>query len=152
MGRTCTTGGPATRNSFEVRPSAGRSLGSNARHGDRKACWSNDARASVGHGSMLLHPSPFARALLGFALVSFTRAANANDPLNSSDAPTNAEPATKRGARTEFNLVPIVGGSSDVGFGGGFFSELARMRPGYDPYFWSLESAGLVTFRGDGAG
>jgi len=40
--------------------------------------------------------------------------------------------------------VPVVGGSTDIGFGGGFFSGLTRNREGHDPYVWNLEAAGFV--------
>ena len=70
--------------------------------------------------------------------------ARAADPLNSSDEPaesTNAQP------HTELNLVPIAGGSSDIGLGGGFFGGLARIEKGREPYVFNLEAAGLVTFK-----
>ena len=73
--------------------------------------------------------------------------ARAADPLNSSDKPSTDEPASAQ-PHNELNFVPIVGGSSDVGIGGGFFGGLARLQKGYDPYVWNLEAAGIVTFKG----
>ena len=81
--------------------------------------------------------------LLAVALLALP--ARGADPLNSSDQPdesSNARP------HTELNLVPIAGGSSDIGIGGGFFGGLARIEKGREPYVYNLEAAGLVTFKG----
>jgi outer membrane protein assembly factor BamA len=43
--------------------------------------------------------------------------------------------------RTEFTPVPIVGGSSDIGFGGGAIASVARIAPGFDPYLYRFEFA-----------
>ncbi|HEX3851677.1 MAG TPA: BamA/TamA family outer membrane protein [Polyangiaceae bacterium] len=48
---------------------------------------------------------------------------------------------------TETNLVPVLGGSTDLGFGGGYFAGIARMKKGMDPYVWNIDSSGLVTFK-----
>ena len=74
-------------------------------------------------------------------------AARATDPLNSSDRSTGDEAAKKKEPHNELNLVPLVGGSTDIGIGGGFFAGLARIQKGYDPYVFNLEAAGLVTFK-----
>lgn len=62
-----------------------------------------------------------------------------------------AEPTPGEGApvgrKTEVNIVPLVGGDSDVGIGVGQFSSLARLEPGFDPYRWRIESAAFITFR-----
>jgi len=47
----------------------------------------------------------------------------------------------KKEARTEFTPVPIVGGNSDVGFGGGALASIARIVPGSDPYLYRFEVA-----------
>jgi hypothetical protein len=83
--------------------------------------------------------------VLGLAAVEPTAAAA--DALNSSDKPPNAGPHDESGAHNEFNLLPVAGGTTDIGFGGGYFAGLARIREGYDPYLWNIESAGLVTFK-----
>lgn len=82
----------------------------------------------------------------------------AADPLNSNNRP-NAEnrPITQVPdardaadddvAHTDFNLVPVVGGSTDLGFGGGYFAGLARNRRGYDPFLWNIDSSALITFK-----
>jgi hypothetical protein len=51
--------------------------------------------------------------------------------------------------RTEFDLVPIVGGNSDVGFGGGAVGALTHFAPGSDEqsWAWRIEANALVTFR-----
>jgi hypothetical protein len=92
------------------------------------------------------------------ALLAVARGAGATDPLNSNDKPVNGDsPAVKSGKAGpetgEFNLLPIVGGSTDIGLGGGYFAGYTRLKPGFEPYLWSLESAALVTFKpGDGGG
>jgi hypothetical protein len=47
----------------------------------------------------------------------------------------------------EFTAVPVVGGDSDVGFGGGYMLSYARTPKGYKPYLWRIESAGAITFK-----
>ena len=73
-------------------------------------------------------------------------AARATDPLNSSDQATG-DGAARHEPHSELNLVPLVGGSTDIGVGGGFFAGLARLQKGYDPYVFNLEAAGLLTFK-----
>lgn len=73
-------------------------------------------------------------------------AARASDPLNSSDKSSNDE-AARKDPHNELNLVPLFGGSTDIGIGGGFFAGLARIEKGYDPYLFNLEASGLVTFK-----
>ena len=94
--------------------------------------------------------------LLALAVLVSARPAGATDPLNSNDKPVNGdaqkggEPGPEAG---EFNLLPIFGGSTDIGLGGGYFAGYTRMKPGFEPYLWSLDSAALVTFKpGDGGG
>jgi hypothetical protein len=48
---------------------------------------------------------------------------------------------------TEFTAVPIVGGDSDVGFGGGYILSYARLPGVYEPYLFRIESAGAITFK-----
>jgi outer membrane protein assembly factor BamA len=49
-------------------------------------------------------------------------------------------------ANTEFNLVPIAGGDSDVGVGFGQVSDVAGFAPGYEPFLWRLETNAFITF------
>lgn len=78
------------------------------------------------------------------------------DPLNSnnrSDEPQT--PITAPGdprledepEHDEFNLVPVLGGSTDLGFGGGYFAGLARVKQGVVPFLWNIDSSGLITFK-----
>jgi hypothetical protein len=77
--------------------------------------------------------------------------ASATDPLNSSNRP--AEPALEEGGHNEFNLVPVAGGTTDIGIGGGYFMGYDRVSPGMTPYVWNIESAAFVTFApGQGGG
>ncbi len=78
-----------------------------------------------------------------FALDS---SALADDALNSSVKPKT--PAfSDEGPHDELNLLPVGGGTTDIGIGGGYFAGLAHVEEGYDPYLWNIESAGLVTFK-----
>jgi hypothetical protein len=79
-----------------------------------------------------------------FARVCWCNQAYAGDPLNSSNKPSSAIEATgehesstdqlHKSAQNDLNVVPIVGGSTDLGFGGGYFLGLARIKPEYAPY------------------
>src|SRR2546423_540561 len=50
-------------------------------------------------------------------------------------------------ARSELNFFPLVGGDSDIGFGGGVAGDLARLDPRYQPYRWRLELTAITTFK-----
>jgi outer membrane protein assembly factor BamA len=76
----------------------------------------------------------------GATLVAFlARAGVARaDAFASSKDPYRYEPA----------LIPAIGGSSDVGFGGGALFSLTRFQPGSAPYLWHVEGAAFVTAGG----
>ena len=106
--------------------------------------------ASASHASARRLGCLAAAALLASTASGF--AAFAGDSLNSDDKPVNtgdtAEQRQKKDIdHDDFNIVPIVGGSSDIGVGGGYFSNLAHLKTGFDPYVWDIESAGLITFK-----
>ncbi len=66
------------------------------------------------------------------------------------DSPTaavapDADPDGKQ--TTEFNIVPLVGGNSDVGVGFGQVSNLAGLAPDVHPYRWSLETSAFLSFK-----
>jgi outer membrane protein assembly factor BamA len=50
-------------------------------------------------------------------------------------------------AKTEIGAVPLVGGNSDVGFGGGAIGSLTRLDPSFRPYRWRLELGSVATFK-----
>lgn len=50
-------------------------------------------------------------------------------------------------AKTEFNIVPIAGGDSDVGIGIGQVSDIASLESGFNPYKWRIESGAFITFK-----
>ena len=52
-----------------------------------------------------------------------------------------------RAATTEFNIIPIVGGDSDVGIGFGQVGDWARLDPAYKPYKWRVETNAFITFK-----
>ncbi|MFO7178840.1 MAG: BamA/TamA family outer membrane protein [Pseudomonadota bacterium] len=60
-------------------------------------------------------------------------------------APPERSPPPKT-RRTELTVVPFVGGSSDIGFGGGYVAGLVRLAPHHHPYVYRIESAGTITF------
>lgn len=96
------------------------------------------------------------RLLIACALC-WSAPAFAVDPLNSNNrpdekpAPITAPPDAKHvddePAHNELNVVPVVGGSTDLGFGGGYFAGLARVKKGVVPYLWNIDSSGLITFK-----
>jgi hypothetical protein len=49
----------------------------------------------------------------------------------------------------ELTVLPVVGGDSDVGIGGGYVASFARLARNVDPYLWRLESAGAIMGRFD---
>jgi outer membrane protein assembly factor BamA len=93
-----------------------------------------------------------------FAFVScWSASALAADPLNSNNRGTDAQPPITAppdakhpeddAARNEVNVVPVLGGSTDLGFGGGYFAGFARVKKGVVPYLWNIDSSGLITFK-----
>jgi len=105
----------------------------------------------------VLHVGRFV-ACFGLLQGIWCSSAFAADPLNSNNRP-NAEnrpitqvPDARDAAdddvpHTDFNLVPVVGGSTDLGFGGGYFAGIARNQRGYDPFLWNIDSSALITFK-----
>ena len=77
---------------------------------------------------------------------SHESAALGADALNSSEKPKIVG-TPDEGPHNEFNLLPVAGGTTDIGIGGGYFAGLAHIEEGFDPYLWNIESAGLVTFK-----
>ncbi|HEY4159163.1 MAG TPA: BamA/TamA family outer membrane protein [Polyangiaceae bacterium] len=47
----------------------------------------------------------------------------------------------------EFTPAPLLGGSSDVGIGGGVLASFARREPGFEPYLYRLELTATTTFK-----
>ncbi|MEO9235344.1 MAG: BamA/TamA family outer membrane protein [Polyangiaceae bacterium] len=89
---------------------------------------------------------------LVFALLaSGAKTARAEDALNSSDKPTPEEQQQKKkeppDGKFELNVVPIVGGSTDIGIGGGVFGGLSRVKKGHEPFLWDVQTAATFTFR-----
>lgn len=60
-------------------------------------------------------------------------------------SPTRAQP--RDDAHSEFGAFPVVGGSTDLGFGGGAFASFARFEPGYRPYRYRISSAAVLLVR-----
>jgi len=91
-------------------------------------------------------PRRIAAAVVLIAGAGGTRAALAADPLNSSNRPTGTNASIEFEPHNEFNLVPVAGGTTDIGIGGGYFMGFDRVSPGNAPYEWNIESAAFVTF------
>ncbi len=94
---------------------------------------------------------PAALAAVLWAALAAAPRARAGDPMNSDDKPVNndvnpADRYKKDAEKSDFNLVPVVGGSTDIGFGAGYFSNYVHLRTGWDPFVWDIESAGFITF------
>ena len=87
---------------------------------------------------------------LALAACIVPSAALAVNPLNSSEKPDAAATSSPPpGGKLDFTIVPVAGGSTDVGIGGGFFAGLTKNQAGYDPYVWNVEAAWFVTFAVD---
>jgi Omp85 superfamily domain len=56
-------------------------------------------------------------------------------------------PLARAQSGRELNVIPIAGGDSDVGIGGGLLGDLAALAPGRPPFRWRLEAAAFVTFK-----
>lgn len=67
-----------------------------------------------------------------------------NRPVHA-EAPTGDKPVG--GSSRELNLVPLVGGDSDVGLGFGEVGDWARLQPNAGLYRWRLENAAFISFK-----
>ncbi|MET0412160.1 MAG: BamA/TamA family outer membrane protein, partial [Polyangiaceae bacterium] len=94
---------------------------------------------------MLLGPG-LARAEDDAPAQSADSANNADNADSADDQSPSASGQAKK-AKTEFTVLPVVGGDSDVGFGGGYIMSLARVLPDLEPYWWRAEAAGSITFQ-----
>jgi hypothetical protein len=86
-------------------------------------------------------------SLVATLLGSVEPASAAGNPLNSSERPRSDTTAPRPpGGHNDFTIVPVAGGTTDIGIGGGFFAALTRNEAGYTPFAWNLEAAGFVSF------
>lgn len=58
--------------------------------------------------------------------------------------------AAKNHKPLEIGAFPLIGGSSDIGFGGGAVGSIARFAPGEQQYRWRVELSGIVTYNPNG--
>ena len=73
--------------------------------------------------------------------------------MNSTNQATRSDADDAPGPHDEVNIVPVAGGTTDIGIGGGYFMGYTRLSPLRVPYDWHIESAGFVTFApGEGGG
>jgi Omp85 superfamily domain len=68
------------------------------------------------------------------------------NPLNTSETAAPSSAAAPPRGKNQFTALPVVGGTSDIGVGGGFFAGLTRNAAGYTPYVWNVEMAGFISF------
>lgn len=61
--------------------------------------------------------------------------------------PAAASPSSTSPQERELNLVPLVGGDSDVGIGFGEVGDWARLQPNGGVYRWRLENAAFISFK-----
>lgn len=89
------------------------------------------------------------RALVAAATVAASFAFSPPSALAAEPAPGRASKggAEHEQGKMEFAALPVVGGDSDVGIGGGVITSLARVRPDLDPYLWRLEAVGMTTVK-----
>lgn len=78
------------------------------------------------------------------------RAAERTEPIPAARDERAAASGEKKRPDTDLTVVPVAGGDSDTGFGGGFISSMARTVPGIEPYELRVEAAGMITFRAEG--
>lgn len=64
------------------------------------------------------------------------------------DARRTAEPPIAS-RKTELGIVPLAGGDTDNGIGGGFIANVAGIDPLVKPFVWRLEAVSFVTFKPD---
>ncbi|HVW27728.1 MAG TPA: BamA/TamA family outer membrane protein [Polyangiaceae bacterium] len=57
---------------------------------------------------------------------------------------------TKDHKTTEIGAFPLIGGSSDIGFGGGAVGSIAHFTPGEQQYRWRVELSGIITYNPSG--
>lgn len=79
-----------------------------------------------------------------------TAEAAEGEPAPEAPARADESGSSARRGESEFTAIPVVGGDSDTGFGGGFIASFARTAPGVEPYRMRIETAGMITFRSEG--
>jgi Omp85 superfamily domain len=93
---------------------------------------------------------PLLRTILAlgvaFACLYEPRVARADNTINSSEKADDSDKPLPAAAKNDFTLVPVAGGSTDVGVGGGFFSALTRNQAGREPFIWNIETAWFISF------
>jgi len=105
-----------------------------------------DAGRDAGPPYLAPSAAPDADAPTAPPLVSPPLAVTPPPPVAAPPRPSVAAATPTPGRTLEFNIVPIAGGDSDVGIGGGEVADLARLDPRYHPYRWKLTSEAFVTF------
>lgn len=80
-------------------------------------------------------------------------AARASSPPRKQATPPKIDPGAEAPARrkNELTLLPVIGGDSDIGVGGGYIASFAHLSD-VEPYRWRAEAAGSITFKEENGG
>ena len=100
--------------------------------------------SSCSYGDMRVQARRVCRSVLtvGMCLVSGARA---REPAPIADDSEDA--GEWKTPRTEANVLPAVGGDTDIGIGGGGLFDIARVKPYVEPYAWRIEGSGFIAFK-----
>lgn len=71
------------------------------------------------------------------------------DPFNSNDNTSAAAATASPVPQTDVNVVPVVGGTTEIGFGGGGFAGITRTVQDVQPYIWNIEAVAFATFKSE---
>jgi len=93
------------------------------------------------------HVRSVSGALLALGLVGLVGLAAADEPAAASAPHLAAPPAGPKEPATEIDGVPVVGGDTDIGFGIGELSGVARLEDGFTPYRWRVETGAFISFK-----
>ncbi len=88
--------------------------------------------------------------LLGVAGAAHAQPTVSAPPPTSSPGeppPPTVAPKTDDHEKTEFNIVPLVGGNSDIGIGAGQLSNISGVKQGIEPFRWQLETSAFISFK-----
>ena len=90
-----------------------------------------------------MKPAAWALLVVGSLVGARAQAATGDDEVEIPMVPDQ---------KTETTILPLAGGDSDIGIGGGFLSSVARLDKDYKPYVWRVESVALITFKNSPTG
>lgn len=71
------------------------------------------------------------------------------DPFNSNDNTSAAAATASPIPKTDVNVLPVAGGTTEIGFGGGAFAGITRSVQDVQPYIWNIEAVAFATFKSE---